>query len=86
MSYTLRFDEMLEAARNSDMPNADIYVQAAEGAATALAQVLATHLGVKASRANLDLAILGAVFSPAYDGQAIPEELLYFDSEDEWGE
>jgi hypothetical protein len=85
MAYTLRYDEMLEAARMSNMPGAEEEIAAAEAIATRLAHQLAAHLGVDVSdEANLDMAILGAWFAPAHDGQPMPAALEGFDNEDEW--
>jgi hypothetical protein len=84
----LIIDNMLEAARDSKMPNFEGHKMALEGAADCLANQLATHLKInkRRSAAWRDKAFGGllAAFGPIQQGQKCPKVIDAGDPEGDW--
>jgi hypothetical protein len=79
MAKTLTIGEMLEAARDSMMSDADYWVETFERLGTLLARRLADHLNLATTEADLDLAMVAAPFYAHFEGQKCPEPIERFD-------
>jgi hypothetical protein len=86
MTKQLTLDEMLECLITMNHPTAPGFKAVIEATGTAIAETLATALGVKAGHATfegVDFAGTCAPFRPAFEGQPAPHPLSLYDPE-EW--
>lgn len=87
MSKILNLDDMIEIARDLDLPSYDALVGQAEEAAGAVAAAIASALGVNFEPATWEGAAFGGLcstFRPAVEGQECPDAIQQGDSSGEW--
>ena len=87
MSKILNIDDMLEAARELQIPDYDARVEQAEAAAGAIGASIATALGIHFEPATWEGKAFGGLcmtFRPAIEGQACPEVIDQGDPSGDW--
>lgn len=89
MSYTLKTDEILEALLSLHHPAGSEFQKRLESLTQEMADELSVRAEIVAGSATFEgVAFAGTActFRPAFEGQALPECIAGYDSEDEWSE
>lgn len=87
MSYALTVPEMLEAMQDIAPDRAAEFRKSYCDLGDAMARQIAQSLNIEThGQCIFDLGDAQAQFSPAHDGQALPDAIAGYDSPKQWGE
>lgn len=86
MARILDVNELLDLAKDIDLPDFDKHVSLMEQAAEVLTAAIADHLGIAHTGANWEPGFGGlcGVFEPKEDDQPLPEALKEYDTGGDW--